>query len=236
MAKGSWTNWWTTWARSHFVRGSVCFKCSWKPLWSPPLPIHQPHTVNHTHTHLTDNSCSLLQAYKGNVHRVSLFPFHDHPNACLSYTGQHTHTHHTNSQRNCKSALLGPLTHTHTHTLGVAVSRNLGGSVGWQGRSVEVAELLLWIVASVCPIMPGLRAVNTRSWSTHKHTQKRNYYVVSKSPKTTQTQWLELSGKMCSTACYFKNISIGVTPPATKTRSNHTETYSRYWVQHSLFL
>lgn len=54
-------------------------------------------------------------------------------------------------------------THTHIHTLGVAASRNLGGGTDWQGRSEEVAEFRLWIITSVSPIVPGLRAVNTRS-------------------------------------------------------------------------
>lgn len=55
------------------------------------------------------------------------------------------------------------LTHTHKHTLGVAANRNLGGSMGWHGHCEEVVEFRLCILASVCPIMPGQKAVKTRS-------------------------------------------------------------------------
>lgn len=72
-----------------------------------------------------------------------------------------------NTKRTYKNAFIKPLAHTHTymypHTLGVAASRNLGGIMGWQGRKEELVEFRLWIIVSVCPIKPGLNAVNTRS-------------------------------------------------------------------------
>lgn len=52
---------------------------------------------------------------------------------------------------------------SYTHTLGVAASRNLGGSVGWQDRIVKVPNFLQWTFTSVCPTTPGLEAVNTKS-------------------------------------------------------------------------
>lgn len=71
----------------------------------------------------------------------------------LSFTMIHTNTH-----------TLLYLLLTNAHTLGVAASRNLGGRVGWHGRNVEEEEFLLQIFTSACPTMPGLKAVNTRSY------------------------------------------------------------------------
>ena len=137
-----------------------------------PTPQTQTHT--HTHTH-TDKSNSLLKSLQ--QHRAQRFPLpFPRPPKCFSvlHGPPHKHTHTgrqtvpTFRQRTCKSAFIGPLaahTHEHTdiHTLGVAASRNLGGGTDWQGRSEEVAEFRLWIITSVSPIVPGLRAVNTRS-------------------------------------------------------------------------
>lgn len=55
------------------------------------------------------------------------------------------------------------LTLTYIHTLGVAANKNFGGIMGWKGLREEIVEFRLWITASVCPIVPGLEAVNTRS-------------------------------------------------------------------------
>lgn len=147
------------------------------------------------------------------MHSASLFPFHDHPNASLSSTGHHTSTHtqtdcpnkHTEDMQEClhwPTCCSNTRTkkdtdiHTHIHTLGVAASRNLGGGTDWQGRSEEVAEFRLWIITSVSPIVPGLRAVNTRSWNTHTHTIL-HYFPVSSfikaKKKKSQIQLLDFS-------------------------------------------
>lgn len=171
-------------------------------------PTPQPHTQTHT-----DKGNSLLKSLQ--QHRAQRFPLpFPRPPKCFSvfHGPPHKHTHRqtvlTSTQRICKSAFIGPLaaqTHaqrktqiyTHIHTLGVAASRNLGGGTDWQGRSEEVAEFRLWIITSVSPIVPGLRAVNTRSWNTHTHTQ---FYITSQYPvslkpkkKKSQIQLLDFS-------------------------------------------
>lgn len=142
-----------------------------KPLFGNPFALNAagshsgetppPHCIPHT---LTDKVCSLLKSQQSQRARRFPLPFHDHPDICPSYTDTQRPT------GGVTSAFMGPIvahtctdTHSETRTLGVAASRNLGGSMGWQGLSDEVAEFRLWMVASVCPIVPGLVAVNTRS-------------------------------------------------------------------------
>lgn len=100
-------------------------------------------------------------------------------------------------------------------TLGVTVSKNLGGWVGWHGLKIWMDERLLWMTTSVWQISEDPVDVNTKSC--RKERKKGQYSILNPTKSHTVKTSTRMTECVCVCAVFLHDAWIchnGVHGPA----------------------